>query len=113
MIVLQVISLVCAVLGAFLFFASGIALWRMPDVYTRMHGPTKAASLGLAFLALATLLDDAAEGAGFWPPELLILLFVCLTMPVSAQILIRAAARRGEAADARTRGRAPRSDEDE
>jgi multicomponent K+:H+ antiporter subunit G len=78
--VLQIFSGLCMLLGAFLFFASGVALWRMPDVYTRMHGPTKAASLGLAFLALGALIDDAVEGAGFWLEELLILLFVCLTV---------------------------------
>jgi multicomponent K+:H+ antiporter subunit G len=105
--VLQIFSGLCMLLGAFLFFASGVALWRMPDVYTRMHGPTKAASLGLAFLALGALIDDAVEGAGFWLEELLILLFVCLTVPISAQILMRAAARRAQPADDRTHGQAP------
>ena len=106
---LPILSSLFVLLGALLFLASGIALWRLPDLYTRMHGPTKAASLGLVLIALGAVIDALSRGAGLWTEELLILLFVCLTLPVSAQVLMRAAARQGQPADGRTRGRAPSS----
>ena len=52
------IALAAAVLdllGAFLFLASAIWLLRLPDFYTRVHAPTKAATLGVATLYPQTM----------------------------------------------------------
>lgn len=80
-----------AVAGAFFYFASGVALLRLGDVYARLHAPTKAATLGAVLLALAALLHGVAAGSEAWQKELLIVAFLLLTAPVSAQLLARAA----------------------
>lgn len=41
------------VIGAGLMLVTGLGLIRMPDIFTRMHAATKAASLGVAFMLLA------------------------------------------------------------
>ena len=75
---------------AFLFFG-GVGLVRMPDVYNRIQGGTKASTLG-------TLLSLA--GVACLRPEwglklLLIAVFLLLTNPLSSQVLARAAHRIG------------------
>lgn len=73
--------------GAFLFLASAIAVWRLPDLASRIHGPTKAASLGIALLAGALALHRL-ELTWFLESALLVF-FVFLTVPLSAQVLLR------------------------
>jgi monovalent cation/proton antiporter MnhG/PhaG subunit len=80
-----------ALAGAFFYFASGVALLRLGDVYARLHAPTKAATLGAVLLALAALLRGVAAGSEEWLKELVIVAFLLLTAPVSAQLLARAA----------------------
>ena len=68
---------------------------RLPDFYTRAHAPAKAATLGLFLVAVASMLVHGERDAVFWLEKLLIILFVLLTVPVSTQILVRAAVARG------------------
>lgn len=75
--------------GAFLFLASAIAVWRLPDLASRIHGPTKAASLGIALLAAGLALHRLQPA---WLLEsALLVLFVFITVPLSAQILVKTA----------------------
>ena len=92
---LEVVAAVAELIGAFLFLASAVGLLRLPDFYTRVHAPTKAATLGVALLALASLLRSLPTGDVVWIEDLLILVFLLLTVPVSSQVLLRAAATRG------------------
>lgn len=67
-----------------------IGLMRLPDFYMRLHGPTKASTLGVGGILLASMILSAAYGrAGF--AELLITLFLFLTAPVSANMMAQAA----------------------
>ena len=91
---LEVIAAMATLLGAFLFLASAVGLLRLPDFYTRVHAPTKAATLGVALLALASLLRSLPSGDLVWIEDLLIVIFLLLTVPVSSQVLLRAAATR-------------------
>lgn len=78
------------VTGAFFLLVGAIGLIRLPDFYMRLHAPTKASTLGVGGVLLASLLLSAAEGRpGI--PELLITLFVFITAPVSANLLAQAA----------------------
>jgi multicomponent Na+:H+ antiporter subunit G len=77
------------VLGAFMMFLTGLGIYRMPDVFTRMHAATKASSLGVALLLLAAILV-------FRDPMVLTkasvtIFFIFLTAPVAAHLLGRAA----------------------
>jgi multicomponent K+:H+ antiporter subunit G len=75
--------------GAFTLVGS-IGLARFPDFYTRLHGPSKASTLGVGAILIASLLHFNALGE-FGLKELLITFFIFLTAPVSAHLLCKAA----------------------
>ncbi len=88
--VIEWLAAALLLLGAFFLLVGAIGLARLPDFYMRLHAPTKASTLGLGGLLLASMLLAAAQGrAGF--AELLITLFVFVTAPVSASMLAQAA----------------------
>jgi multicomponent K+:H+ antiporter subunit G len=78
------------VVGASFFLLVGaIGLVRLPDFYMRLHAPTKASTLGVGGVLLASMLVAFVQGRpGF--AELLITLFVFVTAPVSANVLAQA-----------------------
>ena len=90
--------------GSFLFLASSIGLLRLPDFYSRVHAPTKAATLGVTLLTLASLARSLPSGDLVWIEDLLIVVFLLLTVPVSSQVLLRGAATRRVPQDPRTTG---------
>ena len=77
-------------MAAFFLLVGAIGLVRLPDFYMRLHAPTKASTLGVGGVLLASLLLSAQQGRpGI--AELLITLFVFVTAPVSANMLAQAA----------------------
>jgi multicomponent K+:H+ antiporter subunit G len=77
-------------IAAFFSLVGAIGLVRLPDFFMRLHAPTKAATLGVGGVLLASMILAAAEGrVGF--AELLITLFVFVTAPVSANLMAQAA----------------------
>ena len=101
---LEIAAALAALVGAFLFLASSIGLLRLPDFYCRVHAPTKAATLGVAFLCLASLLRSLPRGDLVWIEDLVIVVFLFLTVPVSSPMLMRGAATRGVEAAPSTEG---------
>ena len=92
-LILDVLTGVCLVLGAFLSFAAGVGLLRFPDAIARMHATTKPQILGLVFIVAAIALQDRR-----WTTLLVlltILLFQMLTAPISAHMVGRAGYRTG------------------
>ncbi len=77
--------------GAAFALIGSIGLARLPDFYTRLHGPTKATTLGIGGMlaASATYFSNGAEGLSLH--ELLVSLFLFITAPVSAHLLAKAA----------------------
>lgn len=78
------------VIGASFILIGAIGLVRFRDVYSRLHGPTKATTLGLGGLLVASLLYFSSRGAGVSLHEVLVTAFLFLTAPVSAHMLARA-----------------------
>lgn len=76
--------------GAFALLGS-IGLARFPDFFTRLHGPTKATTLGVGAVVVASLLHGGTEAGAFGLRELGITLFLFITAPVSAHMLAKAA----------------------
>ena len=68
-------------------------LYRMPDIYTRLHAASKAAYLGLLVLLLAVLTTRDLEMIA---KSSLVAAFLIVTAPVGAHALARAAYRRHE-----------------
>ena len=77
------------ILGAFMMFLTGLGIYRMPDIFTRMHAATKASSLGVALLLLAAIL--IFRDPMVLTKSLVTILFIFLTAPVAAHLLGRAA----------------------
>ena len=78
------------VMSAFFLLVGAIGLARLPDFYMRLHAPTKASTLGVGGILIASMLVSAFQGrAGM--AELLITLFVFVTAPVSANLMAKAA----------------------
>lgn len=78
-------------LGAGFTFTGALGLLRLPDFYSRLHGPTKATTLGVGGLLLASVLYFALLEGSLGVRELLVALFLFLTAPVSAHLMARAA----------------------
>ena len=80
--------------GSLFFLTAAVGLLRLPDFYTRAHAPTKAATLGLLLCGSGSVLLYGTQSDTLWLEKLLLMLFVVLTAPVSAQLLVRGAAAR-------------------
>ncbi|MBL8259514.1 MAG: Na+/H+ antiporter subunit G [Candidatus Competibacteraceae bacterium] len=77
--------------GAAFTFIGSLGLVRLPDFYTRLHGPTKATTLGVGSLLIASALYFGARDGGISLHEVLVTLFLFITAPVSAHLLSKAA----------------------
>ena len=79
------------VVSAFTALSGSFALVRFSDFYKRLHGPTKATTLGVGGVLVASAIYFTLRGPGFSVHEILITLFLFLTAPVSAHLLVKAA----------------------
>ena len=77
------------VIGAFFLFVGSLGLAKLPDVMRRLHGPTKATTLGIGATLIASMLYFLLLGGDPSIHELLITLFLFLTAPVTAQMLAK------------------------
>jgi len=80
--------------GALFTFIGSLGLWRLRDFYTRLHGPTKATTLGVGCLLIASSVFFSVSGDGWSLHEILVSLFLFITAPVSAHLLAKAALHR-------------------
>ncbi|WP_397533397.1 Na+/H+ antiporter subunit G [Roseateles sp.] len=87
---IQALAALLLVVGGVFALVGAIGMLRFRDFYMRLHAPTKASTLGVGGVLLASLVLDWAQGkAGL--EALLITLFVFVTAPVSANLLAQAA----------------------
>jgi multicomponent K+:H+ antiporter subunit G len=77
--------------GALLTFIGSLGLVRLRDLYTRLHGPTKATTLGVGCLLIASSIYFSTYTENVSLHEVLITLFLFITAPVSAHLLAKAA----------------------
>jgi len=94
MITEAVLSLLVLIGGAFTLVGS-IGLWRLPDFMTRLHGPTKATTLGVGAVVVAALVHTAATTGDVDIRELAISMFLFITAPVSAHMLSKVVLKSG------------------
>lgn len=81
---------VLILVASFFLLVGAVGLVRFPDVYMRLHAPTKASTLGVGGVLVASMLLAWTQGRG-GAAELLITLFVFVTAPVSANLMAQAA----------------------
>jgi len=81
--------------GAFFMCVASLGILRMPDLFMRMSATTKSVTLGVSFSLLAAALYFNDLGIG--TRVLATILFVFLTAPVAAHMIARAGYARGVA----------------
>lgn len=77
--------------GAVFTFIGSLGLLRLKDFYTRLHGPTKATTLGVGSILLASAVYFSFYSEALSVHEILVTLFLFVTAPVSAHLLAKAA----------------------
>ena len=90
--VLDLLSVLAIVVGAFFYLAGTVGLLRFPDAYTRLHALTKADNLGLALVVLGLLLQAHSVLGGL--KLVLVWLLVLLSSAVVSQLIARTTRRR-------------------
>ncbi|AHL74738.1 monovalent cation/H+ antiporter subunit G [Stutzerimonas stutzeri] len=93
------------IVGSVFALVGAIGLYRLPDFFTRLHGPTKASTMGVGGIVIASMIFFSSQGDGLSLHEMLITLFLFLTAPVSAHVLAKAAMQQRLPYTARTRGK--------
>ncbi|CAI3137851.1 Na(+)/H(+) antiporter subunit G [compost metagenome] len=88
--VMEIIVSVFLVFGAFFMVVGSIGMVRLPDLFMRLHAPTKSSTLGLGSFLIASMIFFAFQGR-FGFAELLITLLAFITAPVSANLIAQAA----------------------
>jgi multicomponent K+:H+ antiporter subunit G len=91
--VVAAILLACG--GIFIALAS-FGLLRLEDFFQRMHPPTMGTTLGAGCVLVASMLVSSVLEGRPVVHELLITLFIVMTAPVTAMLLMRAAIYRGK-----------------
>jgi multicomponent K+:H+ antiporter subunit G len=94
---LQLAIVLLLAVAAFFLLVGAIGLARFGDVFQRLHAPTKASTLGVGGLLLASMMLSWSRGEPAIR-EILITLFVFVTAPVAASLMAQAALHRREPA---------------
>lgn len=82
---------VLLILGGLLTLIGSIGLLRLPHFFARMHAPSMGTTLGTGCVLIASMIVSSALLQRPVIHELLITLFVVITAPVTAMLLMRAA----------------------
>ncbi|TLX54979.1 Na+/H+ antiporter subunit G [Stutzerimonas nosocomialis] len=102
---IEIIICVLLLLGSAFALVGAIGLYRLPDFFTRLHAPTKATTLGVGSIVVASMLFFSSQGDSLSLHEPLITLFLFLTAPVAAHMLAKAALQQKLRIDEKTRGK--------
>jgi len=83
------ISAALLVAGAFFMLLAGLGVLRLPDLFMRLQAATKASTLGVGCLLLGAAIHF--QDLGVTTRAVLVIAFFCLTAPVGAHVIARAA----------------------
>ncbi|MFB6259114.1 MAG: Na+/H+ antiporter subunit G [Thiohalorhabdaceae bacterium] len=87
---IEIVVSILLLVGAGFTLVGSLGLVRLPDFYARLHGPTKATTLGAGGTLLASVIYFSSGGSGWSLHELLVIAFLFLTAPVSAHLMAKA-----------------------
>ena len=79
------------VVGALFTLIGSLGLVRLQNFYQRVHAPTLGTTLGTFCIAAASMVYFSVTGGRLVIHEVLIVVLVTVTTPVSLMILVRAA----------------------
>ncbi len=87
---LDILTAACLVVGGVFGVVGSYGLVRLKDAMQRLHAPTKATTLGVGGVLLASVLHFARIDGGVSFHEVLIAMFLFLTAPVTANFIAKA-----------------------
>jgi multicomponent K+:H+ antiporter subunit G len=82
---------VLLVLGGAATLVGSLGLLRLRDFFSRMHGPSLTNTLGTGAIVIASILTTSAIVGTPSIHEVLIVLFVFMTAPITSMTLVQAA----------------------
>jgi len=86
---LELLVSLLLVAGALMALIGSLGLFRLKDFYARIHAPTLGTTLGCACLVAATILYFSLADGRLAARAILISLFIVVTAPLSAMLLIK------------------------
>ncbi|SBS31460.1 Na(+)/H(+) antiporter subunit G [Marinomonas spartinae] len=88
---LEIIICVLLLIGGVFLLLGSYGLARLPDIFTRLHSPTKASTLGITGVLLSSMVFHSYQNGSLSVNELLITLFLLITAPVAAYMIAKTA----------------------
>ena len=89
--ILDIFLAIAILTGALFILLGSIALAKLPDFFMRLHGPTKATTLGTGAILIASGVFFSVHSEGISLHEILITMFLFITAPVGAHLMAKAA----------------------
>jgi multicomponent K+:H+ antiporter subunit G len=86
-----IIIAILLIAGAAITLVGSLGLLRLESFYKRVHAPTLGTTLGTACIAIASMVYFSTVGTRPILHEVLIVIFVTVTTPITLMILVRAA----------------------
>jgi multicomponent K+:H+ antiporter subunit G len=90
MLVDILVSVLLLIGGSFALIGS-IGLIRLPDFFMRLHAPTKATTLGVGAVVVASVVHVSVRDGRLAVAELAITVFLFITAPVVSHLVSKAA----------------------
>ncbi len=86
-----ILTAVLLIGGAAITLIGSLGLLRLRTFYERVHAPTLGTTLGTACVGIASMIYFSTLGARPVLHEVLIIVFITVTTPVTLMVLVRAA----------------------
>lgn len=91
--VIEILLVALIAVGTFFVLVGSFGLVKLSEFFKRLHGPTKASTLGVGCILIASIGVHGLVGDGLGLREVLITVFLFMTAPISAHLMARAALR--------------------
>ncbi len=90
-LIIELLVATLIVIGALFTALGSFGLLRLRDFYSRLHSPTKATTLGVGSLLIASAIYFSHLQDGLSLHEILVAVFLFITAPVGAHLMAKAA----------------------
>lgn len=88
--VVEILITAFLVAGGIFGFVGSFGMVKLSDTMSRLHAPTKATTLGIGGVLLASILHFAVFNQKYSMEELLITVFLFLTAPITTHFIAKA-----------------------
>ena len=92
----EIVTAALLLSGAAISLIGSLGLIRLKSFYARVHPPTLGTTLGIGCIAMASMVYFSASQTRPVLHEILLVLFVLITTPITLTLLVRAALFRDE-----------------